>query len=76
MRASDLEGKEVIEISSGERLGKVRDWELLIDLERGMVAALLLSGNGRGKEKENSIPWEQVRKISAEFILVEGGLNS
>ena len=74
MRASELLGKEVIDIATGERLGVIQKSELLVNLETGMVEALVLVAYGwGGREKEvRSIPWKEIRKISDELIIIEG----
>lgn len=73
MRASELEGKEVIEINTGERLGVIQKSELLMNTTTGMVEALIFIKYGwGGKEKEShTIPWRQIRKISDELIIYE-----
>lgn len=73
MRASELQGKEVIEINTGERLGVIQKSELLLNTATGMVEALILIKNGwGGREKElHTIPWRQIRKISDELIIFE-----
>jgi len=73
VRASDLEGKEVIELKSGERLERIKDWELLINTETGMVEALIVTTHGWGgvETGHRTIPWKQIRKISQELILFE-----
>jgi len=73
MRASELDGKEVIEINTGERLGVIQKSELLVDTVTGMVEALIFIKHGwGGKEKESrAIPWRQIRKIGSELIIFE-----
>lgn len=74
MRSSELEGKEVIELSTGARLGVVKESELVINLKSGKVEGLILrqsSFGGLGKH-EQTIPWKQIRKISDELIIVDG----
>lgn len=73
MRASELDGKEVIEINTGERLGVIQKSELLVNTVSGMVEALIFIKHGwGGKEKElRAIPWRQIRKISEELIIFE-----
>ena len=73
MRASDFEGKEVIEISTGERLGVIKESELLINLKTGKVEALVLLKHGWGgnKKEVRSIPWSQIRKISDDLIIFD-----
>ncbi|NLY75244.1 MAG: YlmC/YmxH family sporulation protein [Firmicutes bacterium] len=73
MRASELEGKEVIELNTGERLGVIQRSELLVNTATGMVEALILVKQGwTGRDKEiRTIPWRQIRKISEELIIFE-----
>lgn len=73
MRASELDGKEVIEINTGERLGVIQKSELVVDTVTGMVEALIFIKHGwGGKEKESrTIPWRQIRKISSELVIFE-----
>lgn len=73
-RSSDFRQKEVINISDGKRLGFVSDVE--IDLESGKIDAIILPGVGRlfgllGKENEFVIPWDRIRKIGEDIILVD-----
>jgi YlmC/YmxH family sporulation protein len=73
VRASELEGKEVINIHTGDRLGVIRRSELLINTETGTVEGLILVKIGvGGREKEiMTIPWQKIKKISDELIIVE-----
>ena len=73
MRCSELEGKEVIELSSGARLGIIKESELMLDLTRGRVEALILKQTGFGgiAKQEHHIPWKSIRKISEELIIVD-----
>lgn len=73
MRASELEGKEVIDINTGNRLGVIQKSELMVNLETGTVEALVLVQYGwGGREKEiRTIPWCDIRKISDELIIIE-----
>lgn len=73
MRASEFDGKEVIEICTGERLGVIEKSELLVNTDTGMVEALIFIKHGwGGREKESrTIPWRQIRKISEELIIFE-----
>jgi YlmC/YmxH family sporulation protein len=73
MRGSELEGKEVIELTSGERLGIIKDSELLLNINTGMVEGLILKQPcfaGLGKT-ERIVAWPKIRKISEELIIVE-----
>ncbi len=73
MRASELDGKEVIEVNTGERLGVIQKSELMVNTDTGMVEALVFIKQGwGGKEKgSRTIPWRQIRKISGELVIFE-----
>lgn len=73
-RTADLKQKEVINIADGRRLGFVCDVE--IDLENGRIDAIVIPGGGRlfgiiGKDSEFIIPWERIKKIGEDIILVD-----
>jgi YlmC/YmxH family sporulation protein len=73
VRASELEGKEIIDLASGDRLGMVQKSELLLNMATGMVEALIFIKYGLGgREKEvRTIPWQAIRKVSEDLIIVE-----
>jgi YlmC/YmxH family sporulation protein len=73
LRASELEGKEVININTGDRLGFIRKTELLVNTVTGIVEALIIVKIGiGGREKEiMTIPWRKIKKIGAELIIVD-----
>ena len=73
-RSADLRQKEVINISDGRRLGFVCDVE--INLEDGKIEAIIIPAGGRlfgilGKDSEFLIPWERIKKIGEDIILVD-----
>lgn len=73
-RTSDFRQKEVINISDGKRLGFVCDVE--IDLKSGRLESIVIPGGSRlfgilGKDSEYIIPWERIKKIGEDIILVE-----
>ena len=74
-RITKLRDKEIIDVRNGSRYGYVGDLE--IDLESGKVNALVVPGRLRlfgllGRERERVFPWESVRRIGEDIILVEG----
>lgn len=80
MRLSELIGKDIINIVDGARLGTVGDSDLIINPETGQVISIILpnSGGFLGLLKNRSqmiIPWEAVKKIGSEVIVVELDLN-
>ncbi|GAE90615.1 YlmC/YmxH family sporulation protein [Acetivibrio straminisolvens] len=73
-RTSDFREKEVINIKDGRRLGFVGDVE--INLQSGRIEAIVIPSGGRllgfiGKDNECVIPWEKIKKIGEDIILVE-----
>ena len=73
-RALDLRQKQVINITDGKRLGYVYDIEM--DLSDGRVDSLIIPGEGKflgvfGKNSDYIIPWENIKKIGKDTILVE-----
>lgn len=73
-KTSELRSREVISIEDGRKLGLVTDLE--IELETGRIRALVVPGKERifwwiGKGDEVVIPWENIKKIGVDVILVE-----
>jgi len=74
VRISDLENRDVVNVVDGRRLGNIVDVEL--DLESGRIVAVILPGAQRflgvfGRENDLVIPWDRIKKIGADVILVE-----
>jgi len=73
-RTADLKNKEIINISDGRRLGFVSDVE--INFENGTIEGLVILGGGKlfgfiGRENELVIPWDKIKKIGEDIILVD-----
>lgn len=73
-RIADLRNKEVINIRDGMRLGFPIDIEM--DRETGRVTALIILASGRsgglfGRGHEYVVPWEGIRKIGDDLVLVD-----
>ena len=74
-RFSDLRCREVINISTGTRLGYVGD--ALVDLKDGRIGALIVPGPARflglfGREDDYILPWPCITRIGPDIILVDG----
>ena len=72
-RMTDLREKEVIDISTGNRLGCVDDVE--IDTCSAQLCALVVYGRPRclgllGREEDIIIPWREIEVIGDETVLV------
>ena len=78
-RVTDLRDKEIINVSDGCRFGYVGDVE--IDLDTGRIRALIVPGRLRlfgllGREEDFLFPWESIRRIGEDIILVEADTQS
>lgn len=73
-RFADLRNKEIINVNDGKRLGFVCDAEF--DLSDGTVSALIVPRkigffSFFRKDDEYVIPWESIKKIGDDIIIVE-----
>lgn len=74
MRFCELREKEVINCCNGKRLGCVADLEF--DPCSGKIEAVIIPGPGRicsflGGDSEFVIPFECIKKIGEDIVLVE-----
>lgn len=73
-KQSDVRQKEVINVRDGKRLGAIVDMEL--DLITGRIKAIIVPGQNRifgflKGEGDVVIPWEKIKKIGNDVILVD-----
>ncbi len=76
MRMSELMGKEIININDGLRMGMVGDSDLVINPESGEIQSIILPNRGNFinlwiDRQKIVVPWEAVRKIGREVIVVD-----
>ena len=74
IRVTELHCKEVICVADGRRLGFVTDVE--VELPKGHVVAIVVPGPCRflgmfGRRDDFVIPWECIRKIGPDIVLVD-----
>ena len=70
----DFRKKEVINIKDGKRLGF--DQDVTADLKTGTITSIIVPGNSKifglfSSGDEICIPWESIKCISDEIILVD-----
>ena len=70
----DLRLREVINIHDGTRYGFVYD--AIMDLKTGRIRSIVIPGSARlmgflGRKDDVVIPWEAIRKIGDDIILVD-----
>ncbi len=76
MRMCELVGKEIVNICNGSRLGVVGDSDMAINIESGEIQSIILPRKSNFinlwvDRQHLVIPWEAVRKVGAEVIIVE-----
>lgn len=74
MKISDLRNMRIVNMANGKVLGKISD--LVMDVNRGYVKAIVLPGGARwpaflSREKEVEVPWENIKKIGQDVIIVD-----
>lgn len=71
---NSLKMMEVIDINSGSKLGYIKDLKIDCDVYR-VISIVLPSHEKSGwfnKSSDIEIPWENIRKIGVDVILVDG----
>lgn len=78
MRLSEFNIFEIVDISTGTRQGGFGEGNLLFEEQEGKIKALLVPGNRTragffSYNESMQIPWENIRKIGQDLIIVESG---
>lgn len=72
MRLSDLQGKDIVNIQDGTKIGSIID--VIIDNKGNMQAMIVQKSkiftNLFSSKDEIEIKWEQIKKIGEDVILV------
>lgn len=73
-RLEDLRRKEVIDITTGERLGYIDDAEM--NLEKSSVQSLVIYGRERffgflGREDDVVIPCSEIKVVGNDVVLIK-----
>ncbi|HWQ73750.1 MAG TPA: YlmC/YmxH family sporulation protein [Syntrophomonas sp.] len=76
MRLSELEGKEIVNIYDGLRMGTVGESDLVVDQETGEIVSIILPNRGNllnfwADRQKLVIPWDSIKKIGREVIVVD-----
>lgn len=78
-RLEDLRRKEVIDITTGERLGYIDDAEM--NLEKSAVQSLVIYGRERffgflGREDDVVIPCSEIKVVGNDVVLIKHSKTS
>ncbi len=76
MRLSQIGGKEIVNLNTGERLGMVAEADLVIDQVTGNILRLLIPEERHqflmfGERRFIEVPWKDVKKIGNDMIIIE-----
>ncbi|HBC94226.1 MAG TPA: YlmC/YmxH family sporulation protein [Pelotomaculum sp.] len=76
MRMGELAGKEIVNLYNGSRLGVVGESDLVLDTESGEIRSIILPKKNNLiniwiDRQHLVIPWEAIRKVGAEVIIVD-----
>ncbi|MDI6602363.1 MAG: YlmC/YmxH family sporulation protein [Thermoanaerobacteraceae bacterium] len=76
MLLSKFGGKELVNLNDGSRLGLIEDADLLIDEETGKIDSFIIYENRllffiRNDRNGYKIPWDAIRKIGNDMVIVE-----
>ncbi len=74
-RVTELQYKELVDVSDGTRYGGICDLE--IDTDTGLIKEIVVYGRPRalgllGRNTDVRFPWSDVKKVGSDIILVEG----
>lgn len=74
MRAVELKQREVINITTAERIGFISDVEM--DFENGCVESVIVPQRVGfyglfGKKQDVVVPWEKIVSVGRDLVLVE-----
>ena len=74
MKFTQLQCKEVICMGDGRRLGYISD--VLVEVPEGNICAIVVPGPARflglfGRQFDFHIPWNCIRKVGPDIVLVE-----
>ena len=78
MRLSDLQNKDIVNISDGRNIGNIID--VKIDEESGNIVSFIIEPNRnffkflRSDKIDTEINWKSITKIGEDVILVKIGL--
>lgn len=77
MRLSELGEKEIVNLNNGGRLGILADADMIIDESSGNILSLSIPDRRltmklfSTERNYMEIPWESIRKIGYDMIIVE-----
>ncbi|RBP36853.1 YlmC/YmxH family sporulation protein [Garciella nitratireducens] len=76
MRWQELKNREIIDVSTGERLGLLGDCDLEFDPKSGQILKLLIPEirgylSFMSDKKFYSVSWDKIKKIGSDTVIIE-----
>lgn len=72
MRLSELADKRILNLYDGEIIGTAGESDLVIEENSGRILEIVVPpARGVGSRRQLVIPWQAVRKVGAEVIVVD-----
>ncbi len=76
MRLAELAGKEVVNMQNGARLGVIGDSDLVVNSRSGEIMSIIIPRKSNIfniwlDKLQIVIPWEAVKKIGSEVMIVD-----
>lgn len=75
MLLSEINGKEIIDLKKGERMGVLGQADLEIDEQTGHIQALIIPTMKwfglRKQGEEVRVPWENIKKIGTDMVIID-----
>ena len=74
MRLSDLQSKNLVNMSDGKNIGNIID--VNIDSRTGVISSLIIESKNNmfsflNKDSELEVNWQEIKRIGEDVILVE-----
>jgi len=67
---NSLKTMEIIDINTGTKLGYIKDFK--VNCEEYKLEAIILPTQWFSKNEDIELPWERIKKIGVDVILVDG----
>lgn len=76
MRLSEMEGKDIVNIYDGRRLGTIAESDLVVDEVNGEIISLIMPNRGNFlnlwvDRQRLTVPWDAVKKIGREVVVID-----
>jgi YlmC/YmxH family sporulation protein len=76
MRLSELNGKEIVNLYDGARMGIIGNCDLVIDENTGKIIYVLIPNRKTilfsfGERSSSEVSWDAIKKIGPDIVILE-----